>query len=139
MRKTGVAVVAIVVIFACVCRLWPRGEPRVTTTMVERPRMCLDCKARFLATTEPILVECPTCHKRAGARLYHYVCRDCGARFEAYVERPSDPSVATVDPIKPPDLVFRREGGEWVRSVKTLGIFVCPKCKSTNVGPPFPR
>jgi len=138
MKKAVLAAVAVVVLAFAIYRLWP-SRGKVTPEMVNRPRVCLECGHRFEAPTDPILLECPQCHKRAGARVYFYICRKCKERFEAYHERPTDPSLTTVDPIKPPELEFQREGGPWVRSVKALGPFKCPKCGSAEVGPPLPR
>ena len=136
MKQAILVVVAVAVLVFAAYRLWPRGGT-VTPKMVNRPRVCEECGARFDGPTDPILIECPKCHKRAGVRAYFYVCRKCGEHFEAFRERPADPSVTTVDPIKPPDLVFKREGGEWVESVQALGQIKCPKCGSTEVGPPL--
>ena len=138
MKKPIIGVVAGVVILVCLVRLWPGGGRTITRDMVQSPRKCLKCGHTFDAPTGPLLVKCPKCGERQGARVHYYYCRKCGERIEAFVERPADPTLAKVDPIKPPEMVFRREGGEWVKSVKKLGTFTCPKCRSTNVGPKFP-
>jgi predicted RNA-binding Zn-ribbon protein involved in translation (DUF1610 family) len=140
-KKPLIAGACLLVIVFATCRLWPRGR-RVTSEMVNRPRVCEACGARFEGPTDPVLLPCPSCGKRAAVQAHSYVCRGCGERFEAFWERPADPAAGKPDPLKPPEMVYRRPGstgGEWVPSVQQLGAFQCPKCGSDNVGPPRPE
>lgn len=139
MTKKAVVVVACVVVLAFAAyRLWPGGGRKVAAEMVERPRACEACGHRFDGPTVATLTECPKCGKREAARVYFYVCRKCGERFEAFRERPADASLTKVDPLRPPDLVYKRGEGEWVPFAE-LGGIVCPKCGSANVGAPRPK
>ena len=138
MKRAIIAVACVVVATFAAYSLWPRGRPSVTAEMVKRPRVCEACGHRFDGPTEAILIECPKCGKRAAARVYYYVCRGCGERFEAFQERPADPSLTKVDPLRPPELVYKRGEGEWVPFAE-LGEIVCPKCGSANVGAPRPK
>jgi hypothetical protein len=85
------------------------------------------------------MLPCPKCGKRAAARAHFYVCRDCGERFEALWERPADPTLEKPDPLKAPDLVYKRPDGDWVPSVQQLGPIPCPKCGRTHTTPPRPE
>lgn len=137
MKKPLIIVVVVLVILFATCRLWPRAR-RATSEMVDRPRVCEACGRRFDGPTAPIVLTCPECGKRAAVRVHHYVCRACGARLEAFWERPADPSLERPDPLRPPEMAYKRPGGTWGPSIKGLGSFKCPKCGSTSVGPPRP-
>ena len=138
MKRAAIAAVCIVVVALAAYRLWPRGRGAVTPEMVERPRVCEACGHRFDGPTVAVLTTCPKCKKREAARVYFYVCRKCGERFEAFRERPADPTLTKVDPIQPPDLVYKRGDGEWVPFADLCEI-VCPKCGSAEVGAPRPK
>jgi len=136
-KKPLIAGVCLLVILFATCRLWPRGRA-VSPKMVNRPRLCEACGRRFDGPPGAVLLVCPQCGKRAAVRVHHYVCRACGERFEAFWERPADPSGVKPDPLMAPAMVYKRPEGEWVPSVQQLGPFQCPKCKSPKVGPPHP-
>ena len=138
MKKGILIAVCVVVIVGALYYAWPK-KSAITPEMGYRPRVCEACNHRFNGPTEPLVTECPKCKKRATVRVHSYECRDCGESFEAFRERMADENATEIDPMKPPDLVYKREGGEWKRSVKALGPFACPKCKSKNVKPPRPQ
>jgi len=139
MKKAIIAVVAVATIAVAVWRLWP-SSGKQAAELAERPRLCEACGFRFQGTTEPVMVECPKCKKLAGIRVNVFVCRKCGESFDAFYTKPEDPTLTAIDPMKPPPvLLYKREGGEWVKSRKQLGEFKCPKCGSTDVGPPLPK
>ncbi len=137
MKKVIIIGVCVVVIVVCAYYAWPT-KGRITPEMGYQPRACEACGERFNGPSEPLVLECPTCKKRATVRVHHYECRDCGESFEAFRSRLADENATEIDDMKPPEMVYKREGGEWKKSVKALGQLACPKCKSTKVKPPRP-
>ena len=139
MNKPLIAALAVLGILFATYSLWPSSR-RVTPEMVERPRVCDACGHRFDGPTEPVVVECPECGKRAGVRAQFYQCRKCGHRFEAYWVRTQDTSLEAIDDTKPPpELAYKRPDGQWVDSKQKLGKILCPECGSAQVGSPPPR
>jgi len=140
MKKAIVVVVTLVVIGVSAYSLWPKGG-RATPEMEARPRLCEACGHRFSGPTDDLLLVCPECKKRAGVRVHVYECHKCGERFEAFHSKPEDASLTEIDPMKPPPtLLYRIVGGEWARSwPQVRKQLKCPKCGSTDVGPPMPH
>ncbi|MFC1806558.1 hypothetical protein ACFL09_06225 [Planctomycetota bacterium] len=137
MKKGILIAVCVVVIVACAYYAWPT-KGRITPEMGYRPRVCEACNERVDGPSEPIVTECPKCKKRAAVRVHLYECRDCGESFEAFRSRLADETATEIDDKTVPEMVYKREGGEWKKSVKALGQLQCPKCKSANVKPPRP-
>ena len=138
MKKGIIVAVCVAVLLGSAYLLWPK-KGGTTPEMSYQPRVCEACGHGHEGPLEPLVLECPQCHKRASVRVHVYECRDCGATFEAYRVRLADEAATEIDPMKPPDLVYKREGGEWRTSVKALGQLQCPKCRSKNVKPPRPQ
>ena len=138
-KRAAIVAACVMVLGFAAWRLWPGRGRGVTPEMVNRPRVCEECGHRFGGSPEPIVAECPKCHKRAGVRVRSYVCGACGERFEAFRERTADATLEELDLMTPPELVYKREGGEWMPSVQELGEIKCPKCASGKVGPPRPQ
>ena len=137
--KKGIIIAVCLVAIAGAVYFMPLRKGRITPQMGYQPRVCEACDHRYDGPSEPLVLECPKCGKRATVRLHFFECRDCGERFEAFRERLADENATEIDPMKPPEMVCKREGGDWKRSIKALGDFQCPKCKSKNVRPPRPK
>ena len=137
MKKGIIVAVCLVVIVGAVHFAWPT-KGRITPEMGYRPRVCEACDHRYDGPSEPLVLECPKCGKRATVRLHFFECRDCKETFEAYRSRLADETATEIDDKKVPEMVYKREGGDWKRSIKALGELACPKCKSKNVKPPRP-
>lgn len=136
-KKTAAIALCAVAILVCLVQ-WLRHRPQITRQMGHRPRVCDACGHRFDGAALPVMVPCPACGKKAGVRAYFYACRSCGERFEAYRERPAEPAKVT-DPGRPHELLVKRPGGPWVKTIKELGPIRCPECKSADVHVPLPR
>ena len=134
-KKAITAVVSIVVIVACVWFIWPESDTLSPDQLV-RPYVCEACGHRFEAMPNESLIECPKCKKKAALRCHEYECRKCGHRFEAFRERQAAEQGANPDPNEPPIMEYKRPDGEWASNLMELGRFACPKCNSTDVGPP---
>ena len=136
-RRILVVVCVVAIAVALYLALPRRG--RITEQMSYQPRVCEACGHRFDGPSDPIVTPCPQCGKRAAVRAQFYQCRDCGESFEAFRTRLADEGATKLDPMKPPKLLHKREGGQWTPSLRSLGPFQCPKCKSANVRPPRPQ
>ena len=136
-KKVCITVACLAAIGLCAYRLWPRPTG-LKPEMRLRTRVCEACGHRFQGVPEPVMVECPKCHKLAGVRVHHYHCRACGEVFEAFLSRPADRTLVKLDETeRMPIALFKRQGGEWV-PFEDLGQIKCPKCGSATVEPHRP-
>jgi len=131
-KKTIMAVASIIVIIGCVWFMLPE-DTSIPKDELVRPYVCEACGHKFTALPEATLMECPKCKKKAALRYHEYECRKCGERFEAFRERQATDQGAAPDPNEPPVMEYKQPGGEWATE---LGRITCPKCNSTDVGPP---
>ena len=134
-KKAITAVASVAVIVACVWFILPRGDTLSPEQLV-RPYVCEACGHRFEAMPDTSLAECPKCNKKAALRYHEYECRACGERFEAFRERQAADQGEKPDPNEPLVMEYKRPDGEWASDLMELGRTTCPKCNSTNVGPP---
>lgn len=127
-KKLAIGAASVAAIAVCVWSVLPKdtGVPR---ERLLQTHVCEACDYPYSAAPGADAAQCPKCKKKAGVRVHRYVCGGCGETFEAFREREIGA------PGQPPRIEYKKPGGQWAAASESLGDIVCPKCRSTKVGP----
>ncbi|MFW6163238.1 MAG: hypothetical protein ACODAJ_10760 [Planctomycetota bacterium] len=135
-KKTVIVAGCLALIVLGVYMAWPKhGVPTPDPEDYQRPWVCEACGHRFQAVQSQGMGECPECGARKAVQLAVYVCKACGAEFDAYRFADFYSDTGDVGPDGKPALpapYYRLPDGDWKTGQPAPEDIACPECGNSD-------